>query len=474
MSNVNVPFSANQHQLALLRLVNWGLKIGLILFATDLFGLTTPPIELTYVLLIEACYVGFSYRFHRLSVDNHGLLFTTLLLDSLFLAAWLYFTGGATNAFVSLLLLPIAISAVTLPRWAPWCLTVLSTAFYSVMIVSITAQNVDTSMTDDMSQLPMGHALAVNHSMDMGSHYLGMWFNFVISALVLTVTVGFIAKRIRQKNAELRYLREAQLRQEKILALGTASAQMAHQLATPLATLRLLLDELVDLNIEDGTIKTASENITILSKVPISISTEPADIAATEQNVLIAEMQQALNRCEITLVDLRVATESIREQKTTEQALGTLAALITEQVNLLMPETQLSLTVDPLAWSSIIATDMSLLPALLALIQNGAQASETNQQPSRVDINIMLSQSKSQHINIVIRDYGAGIATHLLQTLGHNMVESRKGMGISILLSHTSFERLGGELCLRQHADGGTEAIVSLPNRTSKPLLTKT
>ncbi|WP_315903019.1 hypothetical protein [Shewanella phaeophyticola] len=84
MANLNLPFSANQQQLALLRLVNWGLKIGLILFATDLFGLTTPPITLSYVLIIEACYVGFSYRFHRLSINNQGLLFLTLLLDTLF------------------------------------------------------------------------------------------------------------------------------------------------------------------------------------------------------------------------------------------------------------------------------------------------------------------------------------------------------------------------------------------------------
>ena len=44
VANLNVPFSANQQQLALLRLVNWGLKIGLILFATDLFGLITPAV----------------------------------------------------------------------------------------------------------------------------------------------------------------------------------------------------------------------------------------------------------------------------------------------------------------------------------------------------------------------------------------------------------------------------------------------
>jgi two-component system sensor histidine kinase RegB len=442
MSNVNVPLSANQQQLALLRLVNLGLKIGLILFATDLFGLTTPPVTLSYVLIFEACYVGFSYRFHRLSMNNNGLLFLTLLLDSLFWTTWLYFTGGATNAFVSLLLLPIAISAITLPRWAPWCLTIVSTIFYTLMIVDITEQNSGSVMGHDMSQMPIDHIMPANqvmpasHSMDMGSHYLGMWFNFVISALVLTVTVGFIAKRIRQKNAELRYLREGQLRQEKILALGTASAQMAHQLATPLATLRLLTDELVDTHHD------------------------------AEQLELITEMQQALNRCEVTLADLRLATESIREQKLAEQRVDQLVATLTEQISLLMPEAQLNISIAPQVESRIVLTDMSLLPALMALIQNGIQASEDNQHQTRVDVNIGLSQPKQ--LSITIRDYGVGIATHLLQTLGSNMVKSPKGMGIAVLLSHTSFERLGGKLYLKPHPECGTEAIVTLPLNEQK------
>ncbi|MGK0410535.1 MAG: two-component system sensor histidine kinase RegB [Shewanella psychromarinicola] len=442
MTNANLPFNASQQQLALLRLVNWGLKIGLILFATDLFGLTTPPVILSYVLIFEACYVGFSYRFHRLSMNNNGLLFLTLLLDTLFWATWLYFTGGATNAFVSLLLLPIAISAITLPRWAPWCLTIVSTIFYTLMIVDITEQNSGSVMGHDMSQMPIDHIMQANqvmpasHSMDMGSHYLGMWFNFVISALVLTVTVGFIAKRIRQKNAELRYLREGQLRQEKILALGTASAQMAHQLATPLATLRLLTDELVDTHHD------------------------------AEQLELITEMQQALNRCEVTLADLRLATESIREQKLAEQRVDQLVATLTEQISLLMPEAQLNISIAPQVESRIVLTDMSLLPALMALIQNGIQASEDNQHQTRVDVNIGLSQPKQ--LSITIRDYGVGIATHLLQTLGSNMVKSPKGMGIAVLLSHTSFERLGGKLYLKPHPECGTEAIVTLPLNEQK------
>ena len=436
MFNLTLPSGRHQAQLAFLKLINWLLKIGLILFATDLFGLTKPPVELNYILMIEAGYVGLSYRFRTLSMNHTGLLFITLLLDTLFWAAWLYYTGGATNAFVSLLLLPIAIAAITLPRWAPWCLTVLSTIFYSLMIISIP----DTPMMlHDMGQ-----------SMDMSSHDLGMWFNFVISALVLTVTVGFIAKRIRQKNAELGYLREAQLRQERLLALGTASAQMAHQLATPLSTLRLLLDELID--------ELAVESVH-------GVSTLDDD----SSHALIEDMQHALKRCEQTLSDLRLATESIRDQKMIPQSIDTLIAMLKEQVSLLMPETELLTVIESEVKQIVIGTDMSLLPALLALIQNGAQASYEQIQTSRVHLSVCLDNATQICINI--RDFGEGISNNLMEKLGHNVVESPKGMGIAMLLSHASFERLGGQLCLHHHPEGGTVAVVTLALVTPQPII---
>ncbi|MGX9462324.1 ATP-binding protein [Shewanella sp. A14] len=437
MAKINLLFNANQHQFALLRLVNWLLKIGLIVFATDLFGLTTPPATLTYILIAEAFYVGFSYRFRRFCLDYKCFLFLTLILDTLFWAAWLFYTGGATNAFVSLLLLPIAIAATSLPRRAPWCLTVLSTLLYTIMFIRIP----DLSM--------MRHNMSSDHnmgsSMNMSSHYLGMWFNFVISALVLTITVGYIAKRIRQKNAELVYLREGQLRQERLLALGTASAQMAHQLATPLSTLRLLLDELID---ELGTQSSVKHELHDGDKLSPS-------------NDLINEMQQALMRCEQTLSDLRLATESIREHNVAPQSIDRLVAMLTEQVSLLLPETDLLTKIEPNQEQEIIASDMSLLPALLALIQNAAQASYEKTQTSRVDL--IIKRDNLTQISINIRDFGEGISKTLIDKLGHDVIDSPRGMGIAILLSHASFERLGGQLHLHHHADGGTVAVITLP-----------
>lgn len=223
-----VPNLKASDQLAFLRILGFVLKLGLTFFAAETFGLSIFSPVLNYALLLEAAYLTVTFAIRQPLMSKDSGLFVALLLDTAFWITWLYFSGGATNAFISLLLLPIAIAAVILPRWAPWTLTFISTLAYSVMLYAV---------PDSQMQ---------HHGMNMSSHYLGMWFNFVISSLVLTTSVAFIAKRMRRQDAELAYMREAQLRQEKLLALGTASAQMAHQLATPLSSLRLLVDEVAE------------------------------------------------------------------------------------------------------------------------------------------------------------------------------------------------------------------------------------
>ncbi|WP_285164542.1 sensor histidine kinase [Shewanella goraebulensis] len=408
--NWDNSWGKNKEQLALLRLINWLLKLGLIFFGTELFDLTRPPVGLTYVFILELVYVACCYRFRFQCINRPSILLMTLVLDTLFWAIWLFYTGGATNAFVSLLLLPVAIGAVTLPRWAPWVLTLLSTGMYSLMMFTMPENRIR------------------HHGMDMSSHYLGMWFNFVISALVLTVTVGYIAKRIRQKNAQLSYLREAQLRQEKLLALGTVSAQMAHQMATPLSTLRLLVDELA----EEG----------------VANDIEP-------------EMQQALIRCETTLAELRLATESIRQQKSYSLSVEKLVRDTQEQVQLLMPETQLNIEAESEASATRVKADTSLLPAILALIENGARASLEHTSTSKVSV--FVSAVEPNSVSFTIRDYGCGMEPNQLTDLGNNIANNPKGMGIGVLLSHASFERLGGQLSLRVHPNGGMIASVTLP-----------
>ncbi|WP_299804597.1 sensor histidine kinase KdpD [uncultured Shewanella sp.] len=404
-------------QLALLRFAALLLKIGLTFFAADTFGLSLTSPVLYWGMSLEALYLGFTFRYRSAIARLENGFFIVLLIDTLFWISWLYFTGGATNAFISLLLLPIAIAAVVLPQWAPWALALLSTFAYSLMIFAV-------------PESQMKH-----HGMDMSSHYLGMWFNFLISALVLTTSVAYIAQRMRKQEVELGYMREAQLRQERLLALGTASAQMAHQLATPLASLRLLVDEAVEEQISEPEV--------------------------------LQEMNTALVRCEQTLTSLRAATESIRQQKQSLLTADELLETLKQQVLLLMPEVDLQLNNTTESQTEghsakAIKTDASLLPALLALIENASSASFAHIGEAKVVVSVMAAADRDR-LCISVRDYGAGIPKEMQLQLGHKLIESERGMGMALLLSNASFERLGGQLLLGSAKEGGTVAEVCFP-----------
>lgn len=127
-----------------------------------------------------------------------------------------------------------------------------------------------------------------------------------------------------------------------------------------------------------------------------------------------------------------------------------------------MPQTELNwlFTCAPeqLAEQSIL-TDMSLTPAIMALIENAARASVETLGAPQVDINLDIAPSEAQ-IYLQIRDYGPGIAPSLLPQLGTLLIESPKGLGVALLLSHASLERLGAELILANHPQGGTVAQI--------------
>lgn len=399
-------------QLVALRTLGLALKLVLTFLVAETFGLSVDSPAIKYALMLEALYLAVTFSVRKpLQLTDSGL-FIALLLDTVFWITWLYFTGGATNAFISLLLLPIAIAAVILPRWAPWTLTFISTLAYSLMLYSVPSEQMQ------------------HHGMDMGSHYLGMWLNFVISSLVLTTSVAFIAKRMRRQDAELAYMREAQLRQEKLLALGTASAQMAHQLATPLSSLRLLVEEVA----------------------------EESDVNAPA----VKEMNVALSRCEKTLADLRLATESIRQQKKFDIDARELLHQLEQQVSLFMPQVLLEIASDPETQYSSVQTDTSLLPAILSLIENAAHASSEHMGLQKVNIELDVDNELAC-LRLRVRDYGNGIPSELVSQLGHKLVDSPTGMGVALMLSHASFERLGGQLILGAHLEGGTVAEVTLP-----------
>jgi two-component system sensor histidine kinase RegB len=149
--------------------------------------------------------------------------------DTLVLGYLLYFTGGASNPFVTLLLVPIALSAAALSERAVLAVAAIAVAAYTVLLHWYVP-------------LPMNQFTLDDHGFSL--HVAGMGVNFLITALLLGFFINRLARAVRMQQLEVQRVRERALRDEGILAIATQAAGAAHELNTPLSTMRTLLPEL--------------------------------------------------------------------------------------------------------------------------------------------------------------------------------------------------------------------------------------
>ena len=145
-----------------------------------------------------------------------------LAVDIVVFTAVVYFTGGPTNPFVSLYLVPISLAATSLPTRYAWLTVAMCGAGYSLLWWRSVP-------------LPPVHA---RFGSEFDLHLAGMWINFVIAAVLIVLFVGRMAWLVRQRDRELAAMRENALRDQQLIELGTLAAGTAHEINTPLSTLR--------------------------------------------------------------------------------------------------------------------------------------------------------------------------------------------------------------------------------------------
>ena len=195
--------------------LHWGLAIPM------------PLLPMGAVLALMALFsLSTAWRL-RLDVPATQMEFLAhLLADLTAFAVLVFFSGGVTNPFASLMLVPVVIAAISLrPRWV-WLLAAVAGGLYALLLFYY-------------QPLAVADPVAA-----YGMHLGGMWFNFLISAGLIAFFVTRMQAALRARDQELSGLREKQLRDERIVALGTQAALAAHELATPLATIQTTAHEL--------------------------------------------------------------------------------------------------------------------------------------------------------------------------------------------------------------------------------------
>lgn len=335
--------------------------------------------------------------------------FIQLVADVAGLTLLLYYSGGASNPFVSVYLIPIIIAATTLPAMYAWAMTLLSILAYSLM----------TQLFVPLS-LPLG---AVEFSL----HLAGMWLNFIVSAVLIAYFIGKMATSLRERDLALARVRESRLHDEQLLALGNLAAGAAHELSTPLATMSVVAEEL---------------------------QYECAGDAETQASLQILRNQVAA--CKTILTRLTHVNDQGRAEHGAAIRVDAWLAALLNQWQLMRPQVAVTTRILGVLPMPSLMNQPSLNQAMLNLCNNAADAGD-----NRVEIEVDWDAGAVQ---IAVLDRGAGFEDPTqASAIFFTTKQVQGGFGVGLFLANASIERHGGSVALLARDGGGARVLVRLP-----------
>ncbi len=419
-----LPLSALHHNLLRILVIRT-IVLSLQLFAlgwarlNEIDGIAFTTIF--YILVALFVITGLSFiRLRQARALTELELFSQLWIDIIGLTLLLYFSGGSTNPFVSYYLIPLVISAATLPWRYTIFIALGSLCAYSYLLFDF--QPLEALAPSSAHEAHSAHAHHSSHSTGgFDLHVLGMWANFVVSCFLITWFIVKMSHTLKQQESELNQLREDDLRNEQVLAVATLAAGTAHELGTPLSTMKVVCRELLNDNPQNR------EDLELL----------------LEQIKLCQEKLQQLSHN--ASLDTASPPEDLR----------TFIKKLLLDWHLLRQEVSLDIHWRDSDPALSICPPRTLQQSVINLLDNAADAS-----PERLDVEI---QWDEQTLNISIRDYGQGIPENMMNELGQAFVTSKQdGLGIGLLLTHATITHFGGYV--RQfNANPGTLTQISLP-----------
>lgn len=341
-------------------------------------------------------------------------MFAQLCGDITALTVLFYFSGGYTNPFVWMYLLPTTVAAVTLSWHYVWGITIISIASYTTLM---------------FFYVPLSHLHMHYHlGSEFNIHLFGMWMGFVICALVIAAFVTRIGQNLREYDRLIANAREKALESERMLALGTLATAAAHELGTPLATMSVVVGELAR---EHANKPDFAEPLALLSR--------------------------QIGRCKEILTSITASAGEPRAEDGQQQSLHDFLQQQISRWQDSHPITQLTCQFQGSNTSPVIVVDRTLGQALNNLLDNAADAS-----PQHIALQATWNE---KHLKLTLRDFGDGLASHVARNIGEPFVTTKpgKGMGLGLYLSRLIFERFGGTLTLTNHPEGGVETHVELP-----------
>lgn len=409
--------AANMRQLIQLRWIAVAGQTGTILLVHFVLRIPLPVVEM---LGVAALLAG-ANLLALLAVPRHrvhdGEVMGALLIDMAALTLQLYFSGGATNPFISLYLLQVVLGAILLPAGPVVALVAVTCLAYALLSL----RNVPLTLPAPLFE----HSDAL--------FAIGHWAAFVVVASLLVRFITRISRNLRARDAYVADLRRHAAEEEGIVRMGLFASGAAHELGTPLGTLSVILGD--------------------WRRMP-QVAGDP------ELSAEVEEMQAEVRRCKTIVSDILHSAGHPRGEAMERMPAAAFLDLVVAAWQPTQPQVPIDYQGEETA-DAVIAVDPALRQAVWNLLDNAAEASPAG---------IRLAATKEDNMLVIaVSDWGDGFAPDALANLG-KLFQSTKGAGhgLGLFLATNVARRLGGRIEACNRVGGGAEVRLLLPLATQQ------
>ncbi|MCY4333529.1 MAG: ActS/PrrB/RegB family redox-sensitive histidine kinase [Litoreibacter sp.] len=328
----------------------------------------------------------------------------TLIFDITQLAFLVFLTGGLNNPFALLMLAPVTVSAMTVRGRA----SLLICGLAVVLVSALGLYHVPLrTMEGAILEMPL-------------VFLAGFWVAIMIGIGFLAIYAGRVASETYAMSQALLATQMALAREQKLTDLGGVVAAAAHELGTPLATIKLVSAELME-ELQDGDLKDDAKLI--------------RDQAERCRDILQSMGRAGKDDRHLRNVPLSALIEGAAEPHIDRGK---------------VVKFDYSSSDDTLARMPIVRRQPEVIHGLRNLIQNAVDFAE-----AQVWIDAAWSD---EHITVRVVDDGRGYPVDLLGRIGDPFIRRRKGkrdsaarpeyegMGLGLFIAKTLLERTGAEV----------------------------
>lgn len=348
-----------------------------------------------------------------------------LAYDIVQLAILLYLTGGLENPFSFLFLVPVTVSASTLP--------VSRTIWLAVLTLCLA-----TLLAFEHLPLPW----KPGEPIDIPVIYVaGIWTSLVCGIVFTGIYVWRISEEARRMSDALTAAEMVLAREQQLSALDGLAAAAAHELGTPLATIAVVAKELKrELSLDgnhaedlDLLISQANRCREILSRLARHGPDGDRMLARVRLSAMLEEVVEPLKGGDVDIVIRKIPRGGP----------------------------------DP-AKEPVLNRNPGVIYGLANLVDNAADfATETV---------TITAEWDAEHVVVTIEDDGPGFAQDVMDKLGEPYVTTRKsvgdedladdgghpGMGLGFFIAKTLLERSGGWVTLANRPQPEQGALVRI------------